>query len=199
MLKGVAFSIDTSPFVDYAELSAGTSIAQTSSNFSNFQFSGAWGMEPVWASSAWIGLKKSYSLTSDLTVTNDIKLIHWSIKQNFTGLMTSDRNQLRINEIELRNEWKSKYSKISLNTLFAASQVSRPVDYTVSLPTLINEYGEISFTNAIISTKGIFNERRFLLDLKYQLRKNANLSFVYGFKSQHQFQQIIGLGLNLNF
>jgi hypothetical protein len=79
------------------------------------------------------------------------------------------------------------------------AKVADSGSYSIAVPTTIDENGVISYLNASVSKKSLFNESRGQFKLSHVLNASSTISTFYGFRENQQMEHLLGIGLNIKF
>lgn len=196
-VSGTAMSYESSLSAS-TNVVTGMGIAKTGGKFDDFIGTGAFNLNPKLATSHWVGFNSS-SIFGEIKSDSSIKLTQWNIKQDMANSLLKSSENLRVNDIEISTNFKSRDARTSATISLGVAKVTDSGSYSIAVPTTIDESGVISYLNASVSKKSLFNESRGQFKLSHVLNASSTISTFYGFRENQQMEHLLGIGLNIKF
>jgi len=177
---------------------AGMGIVKTGGKFDDFIGTGAFNLNPKSATSHWVGFNTS-SIFGEIKSDSFIKLTQLNIKQDMANSLLKSSENLRVNDIEISTDFKSRNARTSATISLGVAKVADSGSYSIAVPTSIDGNGLISYLKSSVSKKSLFNESRGQFKLSHALNASSTISTFYGFRENQQTEHLLGIGLNIKF
>lgn len=160
---------------------------------------GAFKIEPLSTSSAWIGYTSEQEFASGAGVRSTLSFTNYWIDQDVSNSLVRADNGLEIQDLEFTSSFTDAKQKTTASLVLGVAQSYGSSDFIFSIPTTIDAGGKISYSDSSIPAKTLFNEKRAKMSLSREIGSDASISAVYGFKESLTRDYVMGLGVQIGF